>query len=92
MDVYSERAHLVALLAKIFPSWVGTDPSEPDWPVVYIQLPTGQCSWHISPDDWQDLFAHLELSPDGPAWDNHSTSEKYRRIRQAADEAVKVVW
>ena len=90
MDVYSERAELVALLAKIFPSWVGTDPTEPDWPVVYVQLPTGQCSWHISPGDWAEIFAHLKLSVDGPPWDGHTTGQKYRRIRRAALEAVKV--
>lgn len=40
-------------------------------PVVYIELPTGQVSWHM---------------PEHPrAWDGHSTSLKYRRIRQFVD-------
>ncbi len=43
------------------------DPSAPDWPVAYIELPTGQVSWHM---------------PQHPhAWDGHTTDEKYARIR-----------
>lgn len=43
------------------------DPDEPEWPVAYIELPTGQVSWHM---------------PQHPnPWDGHSTEEKYRRCR-----------
>lgn len=43
------------------------DPSEPEWPVAYIELPTGQVSWHL---------------PQHPTpWDGHDTAEKYRRCR-----------
>lgn len=43
------------------------DPKEPEWPVVYIELPTGQVSWHM---------------PQHPIeWDGHSTHTKYERIR-----------
>jgi hypothetical protein len=42
------------------------DPEEPDWPVAYIELPTGQVSWHM---------------PQHPVpFDGHDTEEKYRRI------------
>jgi hypothetical protein len=44
------------------------DPTEPTWPVVYIQLPTGQVSWHVP----QHLYD----------WDGHDTAEKYRRLRE----------
>lgn len=48
------------------------DPSEPEWPVAYIELPTGQVSWHM---------------PQHPiAWDGHDTAEKYRRVRQFSDD------
>ena len=47
------------------------DPEEPEWPVVYIELPTGQVSWHM---------------PQHPVpWDGHDTEEKYRRIREYTD-------
>ena len=50
-----------------FPAGVRVDPSEPDWPVAYIDLPTGQVSWH------QPQYRRV--------WDGHSTPEKYRRVR-----------
>lgn len=76
-DVYRERAHLVAHLAALYPSRIGTDPAEPDWPVVYVETEAGQLSWHIAADDLP-LFAHVRR---GDAdWDGHSTKEKYRRL------------
>lgn len=77
---YRERAHLVALLAAEHPSVWAIDANEPDWRVVYLDLPTGQASWHISPNDW-DLFGHVPQS-DAGIWDGHTTEQKYERIRQ----------
>ena len=42
------------------------DTNEPDWPVAYIELPSGQVSWHVP--------QHAR------PWDGHSTQEKYQRI------------
>ena len=42
------------------------------WPVLYIELPTGQVSWQMPP--------HPE------AFDGHDTAEKYRRIWEFADQ------
>lgn len=48
------------------PAGIRMDPSEPEWPVVYIELPTGQISYHI---------------PQFPTpWDNHTTEEKNERL------------
>ncbi|MEA4926828.1 MAG: hypothetical protein VB084_16165 [Syntrophomonadaceae bacterium] len=47
---------------------VRMDESEPEWPVLYIELPTGQVSWHMP--------QHIK------AWDGHDTEEKYRRINE----------
>ena len=78
-SVYRERARLVAHLAAVHPSTIGYhDPSEPDWAVVVINLPTGQASWHVSPDD-MDLFEHVKRSEIN-TWDGHSTEEKYARL------------
>lgn len=42
------------------------DPAEPEWPVMYFELPTGQVSWHL---------------PQHPKpWDGHTTDEKYARV------------
>ena len=44
------------------------DPSEPEWPVVFIELPTGQVSWHIP--------QHTQ------SWDGHNKEEKYERCNK----------
>lgn len=75
---YTERAHLIAALSKLFPASLETDPAEPDWPVCIIDLPTGQASWHISPTDLH-LFIHLPRDA-GRVWDGHDTPEKYARL------------
>ena len=79
MDVYRERAHFVAHLAKLYPSVVGADPAEPDWAVVYVETPKGQLGWHISPDD-MDLFSNIPFLSSAK-WDGHTTEEKYERLR-----------
>ena len=81
--VYRERAHLVALLAAAYPSTWTTDPEGTDWHIVYVELPTGQASWHIAPAD-VDLFPHVAGGDKhaSEVWDNHTTDEKYARIRE----------
>lgn len=44
------------------------DPKEPEWPVAFIELPTGQVTWHVAPHP--------------VPWDGHTTEEKYDRIRK----------
>jgi hypothetical protein len=80
--LYTERAHLVALLSTHYPAWLSySDTSEPDWAVCFIETAQGQLTWHISPDDLH-LFNHLCIIPAAQSkWDGHSTEEKYERIR-----------
>ena len=50
-----------------------------DWRwIVFIDLPTGQASWHIN-DSELDWFVHLKRYPDQNTWDGHTTTEKYAR-------------
>lgn len=49
------------------PAGIRLDPKEPDWPVVFIELPTGQVTWHIEQHKQE--------------WDNHTTEEKHERVR-----------
>lgn len=83
-SVYRERAHLLAHLATVYPAHLQPDPAEPDWPVLHVELPTGQACWHISEDDL-DLFTHVRTDR-FTAWDGHSTEEKYRRLDQATHQ------
>lgn len=80
-DAYCERNQVVAALAKCFPSGVAKTEIEgwlEDWHgCVYIDLPTGQVSWHF-----HDSQAHFfnGLPKYQGKWDGHDTSEKYRRL------------
>jgi len=79
---YTERNRLVALLSVIFPSSLEQHEGE-DWEddwrwVVYVDLPTGQASWHIH-DSELALFDHLPRLA-GRKWDSHTTEEKYQRV------------
>jgi hypothetical protein len=81
-NAYHERDQLVALLAAIYPSWMGYHEGEweDDWRnIVYIQTREGQLSWHIH-DSELPLFAHV--SPGTGQWDRHTTE----RIRKLVEE------
>ena len=54
-------------LACGYEAGVRLDPTEPEWPVAYIELPHGQVSWH--------------LPQHGRGWDGHDTTTKYDRCR-----------
>lgn len=84
--VYRERAHLVALLASIYPSVItpASDLGDPDWWLVYITAGQGQLSWHIAPQDL-DLFSHVQVVPPTDpraVWDGHTTEMKYERVHR----------
>jgi hypothetical protein len=73
-DAHYERRELLvwealALARRLgLPAGVRIDPAEPEWPVVFIELPTGQVSWH---------------QPEHPErWDGHDTDAKYARCWQ----------
>lgn len=78
---YLERNQVVAALAKCFPSGIAKTVIEgwsEDWHgCVYIDLPTGQVSWHYR-DSQAYLFAGLPRYTG--LWDGHDTPEKYRRL------------
>lgn len=85
-EAYSERNKLVRLLASLYPSGLKATSIEgwdPDWHwCVYIDLPTGQASWHIHVSEYPN-FSHLP-NYEGE-WDGHTTEEKYRRIAALTD-------
>ncbi len=91
--VYRERNLLVQLVAdmalrlsrlglrKAWDAWRGTDPDEPDWPVIYIRTPAGQISWHLPLDE---LVVDLPdmTGKDLYKWDKHTDEEKWERVRR----------
>jgi hypothetical protein len=89
-DAYYERNQVVAALAKCFPSGVTRTAIKgwsEDWHgCVYIDLPTGQASWHF-----HDSHAHLfaGLPPYAGEWDGHDTPEKYHRLACLAHQPAQ---
>ncbi len=49
------------------PSGIRIDPEDSQWPVVYIETPTGQVSWHVPQHETK--------------WDGHDVKTKYGRIK-----------
>lgn len=79
-DAYLDRNLAVLALAKLarmqgYTMGIQHDPKTPDWPILYIDLPTGQVSYHLPKDliegEWDEYV-------DG--WDGHDLEEKRRRI------------
>lgn len=89
---YEERNRLVALLAAIYPSTqcrTKIEGWEPEWEhCVYIQLPTGQASWHYH-ESQSAMFAHVPH--EHTVWDWHTTEEKYERVKAAIPETATQV-
>lgn len=93
--VYTERNRCVAMIAAlaIAQGWnagIGVHEGEgwdPEWmTVIYIDLPTGQVTWHVH-DSEAHLFRGLPRYPH--AWDGHSTEQKYARLAAATGLLLK---
>lgn len=88
---YLERNQVVAALAKCFPSGIARtaiDGWSEDWHgCVYIDLPTGQASWHFH-DSQAYLFSGLPAYT--KPWDGHDMDEKYRRVAALESQAAVV--
>lgn len=85
--LYTERNALAQLCGKLamllgYDVRWGTDPFDPDWPVLFVQLPTGQVSWHIAPG-----HRVLEAPSDG-RWDGSPDGAKALRIALLAGRKI----
>lgn len=85
-NAYAERDKCLALLTKMaqklgLETGIRIDDLDPSWPIVYIDLPSGQVSWHIQESELS-WFTHL--SSYSRDWDGHNTEEKYRRVLETA--------
>jgi hypothetical protein len=87
-DAYLERNKCVVLIVKMalalgLKAGVAQhDPNDKEWEddwrtVVYIDLPSGQISWHFH-DSQKNLLGRLPLYEG--LWDGHSTELKYERV------------
>lgn len=84
-DAYFDRNQAVQAMARLsmamgFRAGLRTDPDEPDWPVLMIDLPTGQVGWHLPKAEIVGVWPEY---PD--PWDGHSLEEKRKRVRAFLD-------
>lgn len=101
-NAYDERNRVVAGLARLaldngYAAWLGKHQGEaaedqkawdPGWEnVVYVNLPTGQLSWHLH-DSHLPFFAFLRVDETGK-WDGHSTIQKYDRLDAFANRGKR---
>lgn len=84
-DAYRDRNLAVLALARLAIKSghrAGLRDRDSDWPIVTIDLPTGQVTWHIP---------RAEAPPDLPdypdEWDGHNLAQKQERVRAFADGA-----
>jgi hypothetical protein len=91
VDIYTERANLLAYLATQFPAAIAfNDPDEPDWAVLYLETPRGQMSWHLAPWDLGLFSGHVHvMDSEEIVWDGHTTEEKYGRLRLLVADLVE---
>ena len=87
-DAYRDRNQAVMALAKLavrqgYLVGLRYDPQEPDWPVMMIDLPTGQIGWHLPKDQIIGQWPEY-----GKPWDGHSLAEKRRRLDRFIKETI----
>lgn len=92
---YLERNRCVALIARMALAMglraglarTAIEGWSDDWHgCVYINLPTGQCSWHFH-DSQAYLFDGLPAY--AGQWDGHTTPQKYERVDAAMRQEPK---
>lgn len=81
-DAYFDRNQAVLALARLaraqgYPVGLKIDPNEPDWPILMIDLPTGQVGWHLPKAEIVGRWPAYEKP-----WDGHTLEEKRERIRR----------
>ncbi|MCU4926663.1 hypothetical protein OB905_11830 [Halobacteria archaeon AArc-dxtr1] len=84
-DVYHDRNLLAIAFATIVATTWGPDRSgyyfDDGWPVVWVDTPTGQKSWHLKPDllDVLERSSLTESKPNG-GFDGHGRVTKNSRL------------
>ena len=78
-EAYLDRNLAVQVMARMAMQLgysVGIRNRDDNWPILYVDLPTGQASWHLPASELIGDF------PDYGEWDGHDVGEKRRRMIQ----------
>ncbi|ELZ07329.1 hypothetical protein [Natrialba aegyptia] len=84
-DVYHDRNLLAIAFARAIKLTWGPDTAgwywHDEWPVVWVATPTGQKSWHVTPD-LEDVLERSSLQQTRPTdgYDGHSRTLKNCRL------------
>ena len=77
-EAYLDRnlaVQIFAVMARHIGYNVGVKNRNDEWPILYVDLPTGQVSWHIPKEEIAAYF------PDySDEWDGHNVNEKRNRL------------
>ena len=76
-EAYLDRNLAVQALAKVAQQLgynIGIK-DDLEWPILYIELPTGQVSWHIPKNELIEVFPTY-----AGKWDGHALKEKRKRL------------
>ena len=79
-EAYYDRNQLAMLCAKMarMLNWrVRVNTEDVDWPVILIQIPKGQISYHIPREEMRGEYG-VDWTHD--EWDGHNLEEKRERI------------
>ncbi|MCI5121240.1 MAG: hypothetical protein D3908_08640 [Candidatus Electrothrix sp. AUS4] len=79
-DLHFDRNQAVQALAKMalelgMKAGLRNDPESPGWPVLMIDLPTGQVGYHLPENEVVGEWPVYEKD-----WDGHSLAEKRERV------------
>ena len=78
-EAYLDRNLAVQVMAKMAQELhyrVGVKDEKTDWPILYVDLPTGQVSWHIPK---KELMGDLPIYEG--KWDGHDLGTKRNRLK-----------
>jgi hypothetical protein len=81
-EAYFDRNQLAMLCAKMAQTlgWdVRVNPEDEEWPIILINLPTGQISYHIPVNEMRGEY---EIDWEGTFWDGHFLNEKRESIQK----------
>lgn len=76
----NQAAMVIGKFAQMLGFTVGIKPDK-EWPILYVELPTGQVSWHLPAGELMGSFPIYEGQ-----WDGHDVQEKRERLRKFIEE------
>ena len=89
MDCYTERAHLLALIARTWLAHLYIDPDAESGfkTVCAVWIADRWVGWHIADSDTA-LFQGIPVVPAEGMYDGHTTEQKYEHIRNVINSVL----